>query len=156
MYLSCLLLLLITQFLFIFFFISSSESNPFRLVDNTSGTESSITPPTIPPHSSRLPGGMNNTTIKQFNNNSNTSQANQFLEGITNTSTVNNSIAPINSFGATIRRPTAPVPQNTIVPNSSVSINPTTRTSYAYHSLRYLLILLSLFFFEYFLAIVHS
>ncbi|CAH8679149.1 unnamed protein product [Schistosoma haematobium] len=113
-----------------------NESNPFRLVDNTSATESSITPPTIPPHSSRLPGGMNNTTIKQFNNNSNTSQANQFLEGITNTSTVNNSIAPINSFGATIRRPTAPVPQNTIVPNSSVSINPTTRTSYAYHSLR--------------------
>ncbi|CAH8677692.1 unnamed protein product [Schistosoma rodhaini] len=113
-----------------------NESNPFRLVNDTSTTESSITPPIIPPHSSRLPGGMNNTTVKQFNSNGNTSQTHQLLEGMTNTSTVNNSTAPVNSFGATIRRPTAPVPQNTIGPNSSVSINPATRTSYAYHSLR--------------------
>ncbi|CAH8587993.1 unnamed protein product [Schistosoma turkestanicum] len=113
-----------------------NESNPFRLVNDISVTESSISPPAIPPHGSRLPGQMNSPTVKQFNDNMNTNQTNQFSGVVTNTSTTNSSIAPINSFGATIRRPTAPVPQTTVAPNSTASINPATRTSYAYHSLR--------------------
>ncbi|KAK4474864.1 hypothetical protein MN116_001977, partial [Schistosoma mekongi] len=113
-----------------------NESNPFRLVNDISITESSIEPPAVPPHGSRLPSQMNSSTAKLLANNSNASQLSQGSGTVTTSSTFNNSIITTNSFGATIRRPTAPVPQNTLAPNSSASINPTTRTSYAYHSLR--------------------
>ncbi|CAH8644669.1 unnamed protein product [Heterobilharzia americana] len=98
-----------------------NESNPFRMVNDISLTDSANTPPAVPPHGSRLPAQFNSATTNRTN-------------------LYNNNGSPpyntMNSFGATIRRPTAPVPQNSITPISSASISPVTRTSYAYHSLR--------------------
>nr|CAH8870366.1 unnamed protein product [Trichobilharzia regenti] len=122
-----------------------NESNPFRMVNDISLIDSLNSPPAVPPHGgTRLPTQLNSTSANRtilYNNNNgsptyNTNQTNQILATITNTNTTNSNTSTMNSFGATIKRPTAPVPQNSLTPISSAPINTVTRTSYAYHSLR--------------------
>ncbi|CAH8590778.1 unnamed protein product [Dicrocoelium dendriticum] len=87
-----------------------SESNPFRLVADVSRS-SVVSPPTVPPHTSRLPQ-------------------------VPDPSTSGSGLNPVNFLNGTIRRPNIPPPSLV----SMVGAHPPNRVSYAYHSLRFVCI----------------